>query len=242
LGSLRPARRDELTVLGALTDEHDYQSFLRELEQAQTEICYWMLASPPETAASVLQDRAAAGVRVRLLLANASVVTALRGGTAASLARTAITGWAANAAEVEGIELRLVSRVSDAYLAGSMLIDDVLVRIDVYDPERQRGMDGLMLEARSSEAGGLNLVRLYKQAFDDAWGRAAAPSRWGRLSSSLQRRWRWYLAAAAALLSLPLGGAWRQIMYSVSGTVLALAVIEDWPVRGLRRLWRRLRA
>jgi hypothetical protein len=155
--------------VGALTDDHVYHSLLRELEEAQREILLWMLATSPQiSAVPVLQDRARAGVKVRLLLGSEQAVASLRGGSSAAMARTAIEGWKANTKGFEHMDLRLSDAPEDAYLAGSMLIDDTLLRIDVYDPLHERGMDGVMLEARSPTTLDLNLVWLYRESFEAA--------------------------------------------------------------------------
>jgi hypothetical protein len=243
LSSLRPQPHHRLAVVGALTDDHVYHSLLRELEEAQREILLWMLATSPQiSAVPVLQDRARAGVKVRLLLGSEQAVASLRGGSSAAMARTAIEGWKANTKGFEHMDLRLSDAPEDAYLAGSMLIDDTLLRIDVYDPLHERGMDGVMLEARSPTTLDLNLVWLYRESFEAAWNRGLRPSRWGRFTRRLQRPWRFWLAGTSTGLAFaPFGSAWRQIMYGVAATGLSLGLIEHWPAGSLRRGWRRLR-
>ena len=229
--SLRPQSPTALGVIGQLTDPHVYQSYLRELEQAQEEISLWMLATSPDIAAvPILRDRARAGVKVRLLIGAPSTVASLRGGSASRLAEAAVAGWKRNVRGQPNMELRLISRIPDAYLAGSMVIDHRLARITVYDPHRERGMDGLMLEARSTPTRHVNLVWLYGEAFEAAWARSSPTSRAGRVRHEGTRLWPLWLAVITFGLSfVPIGSAWAQLMYGISATALFLALVRLWP-------------
>jgi phosphatidylserine/phosphatidylglycerophosphate/cardiolipin synthase-like enzyme len=89
-----PALPANIQVVGPMTDERNYGTFLDLLRNARDEICLPMLTtSPYEATVTILRERARHGVRIRILLASPEVAKDIRGETSANDAKNAIKGW-----------------------------------------------------------------------------------------------------------------------------------------------------
>jgi hypothetical protein len=170
---LRAVNDPYVQVIGHMNDEVVYTSYLDVLRGARSEICLPMLATTPTLASvPILQERAANGVNAKILLGEPSLVARLRGKSMAGVAADAIAGWRAHAKGRPAFKVRVATNEADLTLATSLIVDGQLLRVDVYDPRRQRSLQGVLLEVKSPADLELNLVRVCLEQFERAWRRA----------------------------------------------------------------------
>jgi hypothetical protein len=229
-------------LLGPMNDQLIYFTFLDALQGASNEICMVMLGtSPYKTHASILQERADSGVRVRIVLASPQVVSRLLGTRMQRLMRYRMTSWRQVVDGHPNIELRISHSADDMLLATCTSIDNRL-RFVIYDHEVHRSLQGVMLEVMAEEPLQLNLIRLFHDRFEAIWQRAEPIGTWRRLGWRLRRWWRWALFAILAIITS------RQdptsllfvIAASCASILLFDAVAGSWS--DLRLLWRRFRS
>ena len=135
-------------VLGPMTDGHVYSTYLDLLRSAQNEICLPMLVTSSRLASvDILRERAQAGVRVKILVGAPQIVASIRGETMRSRAKERIREWSRNFDGFPSVEVRISHKVEDMWLGSCMAIDGRIVRLDVYDPDKQRSLQGIMLNS-----------------------------------------------------------------------------------------------
>src|SRR5690349_16769117 len=117
------------------------------------------------------------------------------------LAVEAIAGWNQQFRTYPSAEVRVAHRFDDALLATCMLIDSRLLRFDVYDPEIQRSLDGVMVEVNSGSGLNPNLTRLFRKAFDEGWSLAKPLTRCGTAFWWFRRAWQWWLLVVFTILT-----------------------------------------
>jgi hypothetical protein len=216
-------------VVGPMNDESVYSSYLELLRSAQDDICLPMLVTSTRLASvEILQERAQAGVRVRILVGAPRIVASVRGETMRATAEKRIKEWTRNFSNLPTAEVRISHKLEDMWLGSSMAIDGKIVRLDVYDPERQRSLQGIMLEVADPRGLNLNVVRIFVDLFEQAWARAR-PTTWaGRMLWRWRQLWKvWVglLFTAAAFLPIPFAG-WQDLLIGIAAALLATAVIE----------------
>src|SRR5215471_11270860 len=228
---LRAFLEPTVRILGSMSEIAVYDTYLDLLRQAQREICLPMLATSPRLkSVPILQERAQKGVRIRILLGAPTVVAKLRGETMAAVARDAISGWRENARGISRIEIRVAHRIEDMLIATCMAIGGRLLRFDVYDPSRQRSLQGAMIEVESPNGFDLNLISLFQHYFEIGWSRAEPVGPMGKIRWILMSGWQWWLFAVFAALAF----AWRTsfwggIFGSAAATFLVNALVAAWP-------------
>lgn len=240
LKSIRQNIESCVEIVGSMTDEDSYLTFLGRLRQANTEILLPMLATSPDLQSiPILLARAAAGVRIRILLARPDLVARLRGESQRKTAEDAIRGWARQFKGIANVEIRLASRLTDTYLATCLLIDDTVLRLDVYDPHQHRSLQGTLLELRSERGTVWNVTRIVRRVFDEAWNSAIPIRRLGRFRRCLKKWWQLWLAIVFAVLAVFLyqkgDSATAQqyqvlssILGSASGSFLVNWIVDSW--------------
>jgi hypothetical protein len=216
-------------VVGPMNDESVYSSYLELLRSAQDDICLPMLVTSTRLASvEILQERARAGVRVRILVGTPRIVASVRGETMRATAEQRIKEWTRNFSDLPSAEVRISHKLEDMWLGSSMAIDGKIVRLDVYDPERQRSLQGIMLEVADPRGLNLNVVRIFVGLFEQAWYRAR-PTNWaGRMLWRWRQLWKvWVglLFTGAAFLPVPFAG-WQDLLIGIAAALLATAVIE----------------
>lgn len=220
LRTLRAAVNPYVTVMGSMNDAEVYTSYLELLKGAHSEIRLPMLATTPELGSvPILKERASKGVRVRILLGSPRVVCKLRGATMRDTAVRAIAGWMAHAKEQPNIEVRVTDNVEDTLMATCMCIDDNLLRFDIYDAKKQRSLQGLMIEVKAPPEMDLNLIAVFRKAFDEAWARGYKPTPGGRLLKFLWTNWHWLLFALFTVISIVV--AQDQLLFAIFTSVAA---------------------
>ncbi len=222
----------QIHLIGQMNSENNYGTYLDLLRQANSEICLPMLVTPPyPTTAAILQDRARRGVHVKLLLASPRVAAKIRGETVADRARRAISDWREKARGFPNMEIRMAHLPEDMYFATSWTLDRKLLRLDIYDPFRQRSLAGYMIEFDSRLGPDYNIVTLFQAHFDRAWNRAQPLHPLGNGWWWVKQNWQWVAFAITALIALPLGmSVWGGIVGSVAATFLFNALVTSWPM------------
>lgn len=189
-------------VLGPMTDGHVYSTYLDLLRSAQTEICLPMLVTSSRlTSVDILRDRAQAGVRIKILVGAPHIVVSMRGETMRARAEERIKEWIRNFADFPTAEIRISHKVEDMWLGSCMAIDGRIVRFDVYDPHRQRSLQGIMLELANPQGLDLNLVRIFDELFRVAWLRARPVTLRGRIAWRLAATWKIWIGLSFAVLA-----------------------------------------
>ena len=219
-----------IQIIGPMTDQKVYETFLQRLQGAQREICLPMLATSPSLkAVPIIKDRAQHGVRVRILLGSKGVVARMRGETARSMASDSLAGWGRHAKGIEAMEVRVSDSVEDMQIATCMTIDNQFLRFDLYDPSVQRSLEGILIEVESPQGLELNLISVFKRQFEDAW-RRARPTSAGVIWWAFRRAWQWWCALGffAAAWFFELGSRSSDMCITISGTFLTGAVITSW--------------
>lgn len=195
LSDLRKIRSDVVLVIGSMSDRDAYAGFHERINGATRSIVLPMLATTPDLAAAeLLKERAKAGVNVRILLASARVVSKLRGSSQKQSAKLAIEGWKQHAVGLPNMEIRVSSYVADCYAATSMMVDDRILRFDVYDPHKQRTLEGELFEIISPDGYDINAIRLYRLYINRAWSRAV-PTNYGAIPMWFMLHIRYLLVA-----------------------------------------------
>lgn len=149
--------------------------------------------------------------------------------TAARIAREAISGWKENARGISNFKVRVSHHVEDTYIASWMLIDGKVLRIDIYDPIRQRSLEGFMVEVTSLVGQDLNIVVVFREYFWRAWGRAQ-PVEWrDRIWWWIRKAWQWL----ACLMFLALTYIFRStflvgVFGSAAASFMISGLVSSW--------------
>lgn len=242
LARMRAALDPYIKIVGPMKDGHVYETFLWMLRQAEHDINLPMLVTPPygETV-EILEERAAAGVRVRILLGTPELAASIRGRPMAAAAEERIEAWKA-VARHENITVRLSGSAQHMRQATSVLIDGRLVRFDIYDPMAQRSLEGVMIEVESPSGWELNFVSMMFDFFEDAWQAARPLGGLAVIGWRFERHWKVVTGFGLALLAVaPVQIAgWREILAGMASGLFGASLVEarsTWFSR-LSRLWR----
>lgn len=216
-------------VVGPMNDETVYLTYRELLKGAQDEICLPMLVTSTRlSSVDILRERARAGVQVKVLLGAPSVVAAVRGEPMRAIAVDRIKEWSRNLSGLPSAEIRVSHSVQDMWLASCMAIDRRTVRLDVYDPDKQRSLQGIMLELANPQGLSLNVVRVFVEQFERAWNRARPLTFAGRVTWRLRRTWKIWFGLVFAALSwapVPIQG-WFELLIGISSALIATSLIE----------------
>lgn len=142
------------------------EEFRMLLKDAQREILLPMFntSASPEVI-GILEDRARAGVKIKILLADYDkVVSKYRRGK-----NSTIKEWTEPLGNIENIEIRVYSKLEYANIYSSVIVDNKICRICVFDVRRERSSAGTLIECKQSEGEDLNLIRLMIDRFDTIW-------------------------------------------------------------------------
>ena len=162
--------RPRVEYLGDITKEDVYNSYLEILERAQSEIYMPMISTTPELkSVEILKKRAKNGVKVKLLIGNPDIISKYRGKANQSIYEKFIEKWSQETEGYEDIEIRIMSRLEDIEMGTCVLVDNKILRLDIYDPYNQRSLQGVVLECANEGGMNLNIIRTFKRQFDVAW-------------------------------------------------------------------------
>jgi hypothetical protein len=185
-----------VTILGHMRDPIVYESFGSKIRNTQNDLMLPMIhTSPNLRQVQEITEIAKSGARVRVLLATPTLTFKLRGNSARSASRTAIKGWLKNSEGIRSFQVRVTNIQSDLLLASSVSFDDRLVRINFFDPVRQRTTQGTMVEIQADTPS--NISMLFADHFNTAWSRAREPTFRGTVAWCIRRYW---LLLTAAVL------------------------------------------
>lgn len=230
-------------IVGAMTDKVVYSSFLEILGRAQTSIRLPMLATTPyPQTVRILRERADAGVRIQLLLGSPGLVARWRGEKMRTIAAERLHNWQRQFERFPSVEIRVSRHADDMRIATCVGVDDALIRLDVYDPVNQRSLQGMMIEIESPEGMKLNLVQIFFDLFDAAWGRALALGRFASVRWFVRRFWKLEVGAiVTAVAFVPVGlAAWTAVLIGLGTGILAPSLVDEIPhIRWALREWRR---
>jgi hypothetical protein len=229
LSQLRSSLEESIRIVGPMNDEFVYSSYIELLRSAQSDIFLPMLATSAQlSSVPIIRERAEAGVSVRALLGSPKVVSELRGGTMTKIAKRRIAEWSRNLAGLPNASVRVSHSVDDMRFASSMAIDGRLVRVDIYDPRRQRSLEGVMMEIESPAGLQLNLASHMLDVLDQAWDRARPLGFWRTSVWWAGRGWKIWaglLFFGVALLPVGITG-WFELFIGVASALLATAIAE----------------
>lgn len=230
--AMRSTLEPFVKILGPMKDKLVYESYLHALREAQREICLPMLATSPSlSSVPIIQERARKGVPVRIVLGAPELVSKIRGGPAAQIARAAIQGWVENARGVPNMEVRVSRNMDFVRICSCLTIDRRLLRFDVFDPMRQRSLEGVMIEVLSPDGHELNLIGVFQHCFDAIWEKSESTTFFGKLWSRLGSSWQWWCFIVFAVLSFLAvkRAVWSGIFASAAATFLVNALVSAWP-------------
>lgn len=198
-----------------------------------------LVTAPYEDTVAVLRNRAQAGVRVRILLAEPALAARMRSANIRSISAERIRGWQRSFRDCPHAAVRLCRSAEDMELATCFSVDGRTVRFDIYDPYGQQSLEGVMLEVASPQGLTPNFVRLFVRLFDDAWARSVGIGFFARAAQLVVRPWKlWFTLLVLALALLPVQlPHWSEILIGVSCGIAAPLIIEEGPKVGrmLRR-------
>jgi predicted transcriptional regulator len=240
LQHMRASLEPYVQSLGAMADGEVYASFLRRLEAAQFNIFLPMLATSPYAGVvQVLQSRAAAGVKVQILLGKPSLVAEWRGEAMGLVARDRESQWRQLFKNYPTVEIRTSSNPEDMALATCLGIDGKLIRIDIYDPLTQRSLEGVMVEIRSPHRLELNLITVFNRLFQTAWDRAGRSGFRGWLERTVKSSWTFLVAVPFMVFALipTETDFWPGLSIGIAGGILAIFVLESAPSL-FSKMWR----
>lgn len=221
-----------IRILGEMTSSDTYVSYVHLLQTAHREVCLPMLATSPHlSVVSTLQERARQGVHIRILLGSPDVAERLRGATIAKKSHESIDGWIRNARGIPRMEVRIAHSVEDMLLATSWTLDGHLLRFDIYDPSKQRSLEGVMIEVETYAGLNLNIVQLFQAHFNAAWKRAEPTHFWGKIQWRFGRGWQWWAFIAFTIIAFIVNKnpIWSGIAISVAATFFVNALVTSWP-------------
>lgn len=247
---LRRLNDDCCTLVGPLRDGAAYSSYRRVLEFAHTQIRMLHVMTDPEAleAIDVMKARAMNGVHIRIIGASPRLAQMLRGAACGAEARRRVASWRRLSARFPQFRYRITETAEDLLFATSVMIDDSLLRLVVYDPVRERSKEGVVVEFGSIDARRLNIIRDFSARFEAAWAGARSPSFLGLVGWAMRSMGEFILGTLLVIGSLvaTTSGVVTLVGESTSAVVVAVltSIAASCFVAGAlrytrRRAWRR---
>lgn len=221
LEEIRRKIRPRVEYLGDVTKENVYISYLKMLERAQNEVYLPMISTTPELKSlEILKNRANNGVKVKLLLGNPDIISKFRGESNKSFYKEFIEKWTKETKGYENIEIRIMSKLEDAEMGTCVLVDDKILRLDIYDPYNQRSLQGVILECANEGGINLNIIRSFKRQFDRSWN-IAIKNNESKIVYYLRQNYLAIIAIIFWCLTIILFNKGEKIFSSISSSVSA---------------------
>jgi len=178
LKRIRDSYSNAVTNYGPVYSEESYISYLDRLKLATNEICLPMLATSPNIqSVDILKRKAANGVKIKILLGSPSIIASLRGISHKNMANECRMGWKDQLGQFKNVEIRVMSDVADADIATCLLIDNNILRLTIYDSEKQRSLQGTLIEVANQDNLNYNMIKMFREKFDNIWEKAITPDR-----------------------------------------------------------------
>jgi hypothetical protein len=200
---LRRVNDEYATVIGPLRDIAAFSSYIELLKGAQNHINMPMIATSASGLEStpILIDRAAHGVKVRILGATPSLAAVVRGEAIRSAVKERIEEWKVIAAKNRNVEFRVTNIEEDLQLASSISIDTRILRLVVYDFVAERSKEGVVVEFSANDGRPLNIIEEFEAKFATAWKRSAHPSWLGQAGMLVRQFWQFGVGALITILT-----------------------------------------
>ena len=219
------ANTESVRILGLLSGENEVEigynhaSFLQRLNDAQSEILLPMLnTTPNRKVLEILKAKSNQGVKVKILLPDfQKVVKKIR---AAKDDRTKI--WMQELSGYSNIEIRLYSHIEEANIYSSVIVDNEICRITVFDYIKEKSSNGTLIELQKNGYN-LNLIEIIRQWFFEIWNNAR-PSGESAFISVIKSKLFCEIIILIILLVLIilLSGVIQNILVGVFGTILVV--------------------
>jgi len=158
-----------LVPLKKVSSGNNYDSMITRMKSARESIKMPMLCTPcHEATAIVLEEQAKNNVSILLLMGNDKIVNRIRGRSS----KSKVKEWEKRFKGVRNVEIRTFSDEKAAQLCSSVLIDDSILRLVVYDCETMASLDGYLLEITKKNDQNINLINWFRLKFDESWLKA----------------------------------------------------------------------
>ncbi|MDF2588486.1 MAG: hypothetical protein K0S41_2327 [Anaerocolumna sp.] len=152
--------------LGKVGSENNYDTFLTALSSAQKNIKYPILNTSPYPALiDTLKKIAKNGVEIFLLMGSNDILSKIKG----NIQKSYLKEWKKEFKGIKNVKIRIFSDIDTVDLCTSVLIDDKVLRMVVYDPLTITSLEGTLLEIRNKMAQNINLIKWFNEKFSMAW-------------------------------------------------------------------------
>ena len=143
--------------------------FIMLLQDAQSEILLPMFnTSANDRIIKILKDRALAGVKIKILLADYDkVVKKHRPGK-----QSTVNEWKDPLSQIDNVEIRIYTRLDDAEIYSSAIIDRRICRICVFDVRKEKSSNGTLITCTQEQGEKINLIDMMIIRFFEIWGRS----------------------------------------------------------------------
>lgn len=155
-------------LTGGTSEGELYSTFIKRIKDAQSEILMPMLNTDPhEATIKELKSAAERGVSIYLLFADYNkVVSKLRNKKDNNAEK-----WFNHFCDNKNVHIRIYTRLEDAILTSSIIIDGKITRLCIHDPMAERSSAGIIIEAYKKNYN-LNITELVRDRFFDIWKRS----------------------------------------------------------------------
>jgi hypothetical protein len=174
---LRRINDEYATIVGPLRDAEAFTTYVELLKSAQKHIYMPMVATSASGLEStpIILERSTRGVKVKILGATPSLAVLIRGEIVRAATVERIREWRALAKKSKNIQFRVTASKQDLRLASSIAIDSRVLRLVIYDFERERSKEGVVVEFSANDGRPLNIIEDFEDGFLEAWDRAREP-------------------------------------------------------------------
>ncbi len=150
-------------------DSRNYTEMLMRIKAAKRTVKYAVLTTEPyDATVNALMQAADGGVKVQILVASDRISKEYKN------KRSVASQWQAKFYQHENVSIKIFDDESTLDLCSSVLIDEKILRLDIYDPRRVRSLSGQLIEICSETYENINLIRWFSGKFDAAWKNAYA--------------------------------------------------------------------
>lgn len=170
-GMLIDARKnqenDSCAIFLGSVSNNNYISLINRFLYAQDEICLTFLNTEayPDMV-DVLKRRAFDGIKIRILLANKSIVEKYR-----KSYQYNVKNWVDIFDGNKNVEIRTYKRIKDLELCSSVIFDKSILRLVVFDPLKEKSSLGTLIEFHKKSSD-LNIISMFYDKYNETWDRA----------------------------------------------------------------------
>ena len=144
--------------------QDNYARLLNNIKNARKSVKYAILTTEPyDSTAEVLENVARKGVKIQLLIANDKIATSYK------QKKSVEKKWRERFNDVPNVVIKVFEDESVTELCTSVLIDNRSLHVVFYDPKLTRSLDGFLIEAENRLNEDLNIIKWFREKFDNAW-------------------------------------------------------------------------